>query len=541
MKRLLIYALCIGWAATTVGCSDDDERPVAFEVSQDTLLLDSDAGTVHVIVSAPGAWTITDIPEWVTVVPTEADGSREITIDYSENLDALREADLKVTCNGEFRYIGIGQEGKNLAAAPTNVRLYAKSTSSLTFAWDDTNAARTYTVQCADAPSEDAELMAQYTYTWTTKSTSDKWPYDYPTRMTFLGLMKGGDRSVGSEENLIRPGKTYYFRVRGGGANDEAKWSEWISATPETRTAPAGEIFYEGFDRACVGGGDWLNQAACARTKNDNTQTSIWKLQWDTAVKAAVTTYGNYYTAANFNAEVYKWIGYTRIWDRGTGKGDIQPCPGYTKCGNGSNVGAFRILALGAEKLSAEGDAVTLTFKATPWSEVTTGAGYTMDNKLVDVYVNDAVVAADVRITDSDAAGFRIRTYITGLVGAENVVQAYVPAIHGKEKRKPQPGKEGLLGVEGVDDTIVLQCLRDALGAEAGAAPARPEGRQITYTDLYNWGLSGTPGSAERKYQLLNALGLPPRLSKKELVEALNRLYSFEQLDTLQAEILEAH
>ena len=137
--------------------------------------------------------------------------------------------------------------------------------------------------------------------------------------------------------------------------------------------------------------------------------------------------------------------------------------------------------------------------------------------------------------------GFRIRTYITGLVGAENVVQAYVPAIHGKEKRKPQPGKEGLLGVEGVDDAIVLQCLRDALGAEAGAAPARPEGRQITYTDLYNWGLSGTPGSAERKYQLLNALGLPPRLSKKELVEALNRLYSFEQLDTLQAEILEAH
>lgn len=95
MKRLLIYALCIGWAATTVGCSDDDERPVAFEVSQDTLLLDSDAGTVHVIVSAPGAWTITDIPEWVTVVPTEADGSREITIDYSENLDALREADLR--------------------------------------------------------------------------------------------------------------------------------------------------------------------------------------------------------------------------------------------------------------------------------------------------------------------------------------------------------------------------------------------------------------------------------------------------------------
>ena len=78
-----------------------------------------------------------------------------------------------------------------------------------------------------------------------------------------------------------------------------------------------------------------------------------------------------------------------------------------------------------------------------------------------------------------------------------------------------------------------------SLGAEAGATAARPEGRQITYTDLYEWGLSGRPGSAERKAKLLNALGLPPRLSKKELVEALNRLYTFEQLDELQLKILD--
>ena len=52
------------------------------------------------------------------------------------------------------------------------------------------------------------------------------------------------------------------------------------------------------------------------------------------------------------------------------------------------------------------------------------------------------------------------------------------------------------------------------------------------------WGLSGKPGSAERKAKLLNALGLPPRLSKKELVEALNRLYTFEQLDEIQASAL---
>ena len=138
-----------------------------------------------------------------------------------------------------------------------------------------------------------------------------------------------------------------------------------------------------------------------------------------------------------------------------------------------------------------------------------------------------------------DTAGFRIRNYFTKMVGAQNVVQAYVPAIHGKEKRKAQPGKEGLLGVEGVDDALVRQALLDALGAEAGAAPVRPAGRQITYTDLYEWGLSGKPGSAERKARLLNTLGLPPRLSKKELVEAFNRLYTFEQLDELQLKILQ--
>ena len=123
-------------------------------------------------------------------------------------------------------------------------------------------------------------------------------------------------------------------------------------------------------------------------------------------------------------------------------------------------------------------------------------------------------------------------------MGEKNVVQAYVPAIHGKEKRKEQPGKEGLLGVEGVEDAIVLQALRDALGAEAGAAPARPEGRQITYTDLYEWGLSGKPGSAERKGKAVECTGLAAAPFQKELVEALNRLYTFEQLDEIQASAL---
>ena len=164
-------------------------------------------------------------------------------------------------------------------------------------------------------------------------------------------------------------------------------------------------------------------------------------------------------------------------------------------------------------------DAARLSHLTDAMILLTDGFGIYSDKKRQQLFKALAQKNGLILLTDSDAAGFR---------------------IHGKEKRKEQPGKEGLLGVEGVDDAIVLQALRDALGAEAGAAAARPEGRQITYTDLYEWGLSGRPGSAERKAKLLNALGLPPRLSKKELVEALNRLYTFEQLDELRLKILDS-
>ena len=174
-------------------------------------------------------------------------------------------------------------------------------------------------------------------------------------------------------------------------------------------------------------------------------------------------------------------------------------------------------------------DAARLSHLTDAMILLTDGFGIYKDKKRQQLFKQLAHKNGLILLTDSDAAGFRIRTYITNLVGEKNV----------KEKRKAQPGKEGLLGVEGVDDALVLQALRDALGEEAGIAPAKPEGRQITYTDLYEWGLSGTAGSAERKTKLLCALGLPPRLSKKELVEALNRLYSYEQLDEMQSELLE--
>ena len=132
-------------------------------------------------------------------------------------------------------------------------------------------------------------------------------------------------------------------------------------------------------------------------------------------------------------------------------------------------------------------------------------------------------------LTDSDAAGFKIRHYVTGLVGAEHVLQAYVPALPGKEARKAETGKEGLLGVEGVPDALILQGLATALESAVPRADAAKR-RAITYTDLYDWGISGTANSAENRRALLHRLGLPPRLSKKELLQVLNTLYTYDAL-----------
>ena len=144
------------------------------------------------------------------------------------------------------------------------------------------------------------------------------------------------------------------------------------------------------------------------------------------------------------------------------------------------------------------------------------------------------IAAAQGLIILTDSDGFKIRHFVTGLVGAEHVLQAYVPAIAGKEPRKAEPGKEGLLGVEGVSDDLIVQGLETALASKTASQQKTTRSRSITYTDLYDWGISGTANSAENRRVFLRRLGLPPRLSKKELLQVLNTLYTY---DALNAEI----
>ena len=132
-------------------------------------------------------------------------------------------------------------------------------------------------------------------------------------------------------------------------------------------------------------------------------------------------------------------------------------------------------------------------------------------------------------LTDSDGAGFVIRNYLKGALPRNQVKQAYIPDIHGKERRKRAPGKEGKLGVEGMKPAVLLEALRRA-GATFEDEEAVGERRQdpITKADLYALGLTGGQDSAAKRRALLKALDLPEHLTPNAMLEALNLLYSRE-------------
>lgn len=131
-----------------------------------------------------------------------------------------------------------------------------------------------------------------------------------------------------------------------------------------------------------------------------------------------------------------------------------------------------------------------------------------------------------ILFTDPDGAGFVIRNRIKGSITEGRVLQAYVPDIYGKEKRKKVGGKEGKLGVEGMTPKALLSALERA-GATFSGEEHADRGEPITKADLMEKGLVGD-GSAEKRRMLIKMLELPEHLSANALLEVLNLLYTRE-------------
>ncbi|MBP3328521.1 MAG: DUF4093 domain-containing protein [Clostridia bacterium] len=131
-----------------------------------------------------------------------------------------------------------------------------------------------------------------------------------------------------------------------------------------------------------------------------------------------------------------------------------------------------------------------------------------------------------VILTDSDSAGFTIRNFICGFVPKEKIINAYIPDVFGKERRKDAPSKEGKLGVEGVSSSLIKAALEKAgvLCSEDNLTGKRI----VTKTDFYLDGLTGGNDSKEKRLALLNYLSLPERMTTNALIEIINSFMTYD-------------
>ena len=161
----------------------------------------------------------------------------------------------------------------------------------------------------------------------------------------------------------------------------------------------------------------------------------------------------------------------------------------------------------------------------------TSGFGIFKDKKQMALLRQVAEKRGLIVFTDADGAGFVIRNHVKSAIPGKYLKHAYTPDIFGKERRKAAPGKEGKLGVEGMKREVILEALRKA-GATIEGENC-PQTNAITKQDLMDLGLSGGPGSSEKRLALMKKLNLPEHMSANALLQALNLLYSLEELKAL--------
>ena len=128
-----------------------------------------------------------------------------------------------------------------------------------------------------------------------------------------------------------------------------------------------------------------------------------------------------------------------------------------------------------------------------------------------------------------------IRSFFGGSIKKEYIKHVYIPELFGKEKRKTEKSAEGLLGVEGVPDSVIIEALE-----RSGVTSDSEQGEsteKITKYDLYEDGFFGTENCTERRKILLSKASLPSKLSTNALVEMLNIFMTREEYKNIVKEI----
>jgi len=170
----------------------------------------------------------------------------------------------------------------------------------------------------------------------------------------------------------------------------------------------------------------------------------------------------------------------------------------------------------------------------------TSGFGIMKDKQQLKLLRRIAQNRGLIVFTDSDGAGFVIRNFLKGAIEPKYLKHAYIPDIPGKEKRKSAPGKEGKLGVEGMTPQVIQDALRKAGATVLGEETVHSTGN-ITKQDMMELGLSGGADSSLLRKQLLKKLDLPEYMSANALLQAVNLLYTLDELREILSQLGENH
>ncbi len=130
-------------------------------------------------------------------------------------------------------------------------------------------------------------------------------------------------------------------------------------------------------------------------------------------------------------------------------------------------------------------------------------------------------------ITDSDGAGLVIRNHLKNVISSDKITHIYTPEIEGKEKRKKNPSKAGLLGVEGMSREWLEKALSPF--SDDAEKTAAEDSLSLTKADFYELGLSGGKDSEQKRKKLARLLGLPSIISCSSLIYAVNTLVTRDE------------
>lgn len=130
-----------------------------------------------------------------------------------------------------------------------------------------------------------------------------------------------------------------------------------------------------------------------------------------------------------------------------------------------------------------------------------------------------------VVLTDSDHAGFMIRSHIASAVPKSQIKNVYIPDVYGKEKRKAAPSKEGKIGVEGMSTEVILNAFEKAGVTASKVTCDNP----VTTADFFELGLTGGADSKKKRKALCAELDLPEFLSVSSLISCINNMMSKEE------------